>query len=271
MRPRVRCVIRSCALLLAAATLSAQPADDRSGPPDEDRFVNVQLPNIELATARGERTDLVRAAGGRPLLVALVFTRCTGVCSPFLASWRAADRWLAVPATVQRLVLSFDPRDSIADMAELARHLGVDHDDTWTFAVAAPDDVRRLAAAAGFWYDWDAGRQQFDHPALLAAVRDGRVIRLLVGGAVTSGRLDELMREARGEFVPSYPLPGRTRFRCVQYDPRTGRAALDWGFSLLLLPVGTVATATAILFTTGARVRKAAERVAVGIGLQPEI
>ena len=254
MRARAGRVIG--AALLAGTIGSAAGPDDRSVPPDEDRFVNVPLPNIVLTTSSGARVEMTDVASGRPLLLALVFTRCAGVCSPFLGSWRSADGWLPARGSVQRLVLSFDPRDSTADMAELARHLGVDRDAGWTFAIAGADDVRRLAAAVGFWYDWDESRQQFDHPAMLAAVRDGRLVRLLVGGTITSGRLDELVREASGEFVRSYPLPGRVRFRCVQYDARTGRASLDWGFLLLLVPVGSVGIGTPILFAAGARARR---------------
>jgi hypothetical protein len=32
----------------------------------------------------------------------------------------------------------------------------------------------------------------FDHPAMLAGIRDGRVVRLLVGRSITSARLGEL-------------------------------------------------------------------------------
>ena len=258
MRARTGRVIRASAalLVLRAGILQADVPGGRSVPPDEDRFVNASLPNIALTTTAGAHVDLAGVASGRPLLFTFVFTRCAGVCSPFLTSWRAADRSLSASVAVHRLVLSFDPRDSVADMAVLAHHLDVQDDRTWTFAVAAPDDIRRLAAAVGFWYDWDPARQQFDHPAMLAAARGGRLVRLLVGGTVRSGRLDELVREVSGEFVQSYPLPGRVRFRCVQYDPRTGRVSLDWGFSLLLIPMGSVGLTTAILFMAGARVRR---------------
>ena len=247
------------ALLLALSTATAAAQSDlRSAPPDEDRLIGVAVPDITLTTATGERVALSAVGGGQPLLVTFVFTRCAGVCSPFLRSWRAADRSVSRPSAFHRLVLSFDPRDSAADMAMLAHHLELARDATWTFALAAPADVRRLAAAAGFWYDWDEERQQYDHPAMLAGIRDGRVLRLLVGGVVTSGRLDELVREISGEFVPSYPLPGRVRFRCVQYVAATGRVALDWGFALLLVPVGVTGLTTAVMFVIGARVRRVA-------------
>ena len=94
-------------------------------------------------------------------------------------------------------------------MAMLAHHLDVESDEDWTFAIAAPGDVRRLADATGFWYEWDRNLNQFDHPAMLVGIRSGRLVRLLVGGSVTSARLDELVREVSGVFVPSYPLPSR--------------------------------------------------------------
>lgn len=257
MRARAGCVIAAAILLASAAALAANVgAGDRSIPPDEDRFLNAELPNVQVATTAGASLSLAAIAAGRPLLLAFVFTRCTGVCSPFLASWRLADQGLPAGRAVQRVVLSFDPHDSVDDMAAFARHFGVGNDAGWTFGIMAPDDVRRVTSAAGFWYDWDESRQQFDHPAMLAAVRNGRVVRLLVGGSVSSARLDELTREATGQFVASYPLPGRVRFRCVQYDPRTGRLALDWGFALLLVPVATVSLVTTGLFAAGSHVRR---------------
>ena len=192
---------------------AAAAQTDTREPPDETRLLGTPLPNIWLTTADGDRIELPALSRSKPLVLGFVFTRCAGVCSPFLRAWRAADRSIAQGPTVHRLVLSFDSRDSLADMRGLAAHVGASNDPDWTFAIAAPDEVMKLAEATGFWYDWDEGRQQFDHPAMLAGIRDGRLVRLLVGGSVTPVRLGELVREVSGEFVASYPLPGRVRFR----------------------------------------------------------
>jgi hypothetical protein len=45
-----------------------------------------------------------------------------------------------------------------------------------------------------------------------------------------------MLREMDGEFLGSYPLPDRVRFRSCQ-DDANGRLSFDWGFALLLLPV----------------------------------
>jgi len=245
------------ALLVAACaitSLRAQSADPRDAPPTEERLLNTTVPDIPLTTVSGARATLSQIAHGRPLLLAFVFTRCGGVCSPFLTSWRSADRAIA-HGRYLRLALSFDPRDTSTDMFTLARHHALDDNDDWTFAVGDPSDVRRLADATGFWWAWDETRQQFDHPAMLAGIRDGRLVRLLVGGSITSARLDELVREVSGEFVRSYPLPGRVSFRCVRYDPATGRTTLDWGFALLLIPIAATGIGTLVMFAAGARVR----------------
>ena len=71
-------------------------------------------------------------------------------------------------------------------------------------------------------------RQQFDHPAMLAGIRDGRLVRLLVGGVVSSGRLDELVREVSGEFVRqlSAARPRAVPLRAVRRGDRTRDARL---------------------------------------------
>jgi len=245
--------MRACvcfALVLTLAGSAAAQIDPRAEPPDETRLLGTPLPDVGLTTAAGDRIPLSTLSRTKPLVLGFVFTRCAGVCSPFLRSWRAADGGLS---SFHRLVLSFDPRDTPANMSALAAHVGASNDPDWTFAIAAPEDVRKLAEATGFWYEWDETRQQFDHPAMLAGIRDGRLVRLLIGGSITPVRLTELVREVSGVFVASYPLPGRVRFRCVQFDAATGRVTLDWGFALLLIPVAATTVTTLVMFGVGRR------------------
>ncbi len=147
------------------------------------------------------------------------------------------------------VVLSFDPRDDFRTMARVAEHHGLAAEPGWTFGVAAPEDVVRLPRAIGFWNEWDEERLQFDHPAMLAAVDRGHVVRLLVGATVPKKRLREILWELRHELVPTYPLPAEDIvFRCFSYDPATGGVALDWGMLLLLAPSGVMLFGTLWIF-----------------------
>ena len=83
---------------------------------------------------------------GRPTLFTFVFTRCPGVCSPFLASWRTADESLAA-----QLAALLSERDLLRSARD-------------------PDMRTRLELLRGEVRSAD--------PGALARVRDGDVIRL---------------------------------------------------------------------------------------------
>ena len=216
-------------------------------PPDESRYVSREVPDIVVRTAAGE-TPLSALWSEGPLVLTMVFTRCAGICSPYLRALLRADEALNLPDDVRRVVLSFDPRDTPDHMRRTGEHLGVAGRPGWVLGVAAPRDVDRLARALGFWFEWDEALQQFDHPALLVGIHQGRVARLLVGGSVTAVRLGEVVREARGQFIPSYPLPGDVLFRCFDYDPVTGTPTFAWGALVLLVPPLGTGIATLALF-----------------------
>jgi cytochrome oxidase Cu insertion factor (SCO1/SenC/PrrC family) len=246
---------QAAALVLLVAAAVPAVAADRTVPskpviqtaPDEDRYVNGEVPDIVIRTREGQmRLSSLWQRG--PVLLTMVFVRCAGVCTPYLRALRSADEAIDAPSDLQRVVLSFDPRDSVDDMARTAAHLGVGRGDGWYVGIADPADIERVSRALGFWFTWDEARQQFDRPAMLAGIRGGRVARLLIGGSITPARLAEVVREARGQFVASYPLPGPARFRCFDYDPATGSASLSWGTLLLIVPAFVAAAVTVGLF-----------------------
>ena len=119
-------------------------------------------------------------------------------------------------------------------MRRAAAHLGVADRNDRIFAVARPADIRALSDAVGFWFAWDEARGQYDQPALAAAIRRGRLVRLLAGGSVTRARLPEVLREM------------------------DGRLAIDLGFALLLIPGLFTVGATAAIVGTAARRRSGA-------------
>jgi cytochrome oxidase Cu insertion factor (SCO1/SenC/PrrC family) len=248
-------MLLSVALSIAHGALASVPA--LIDPPDEARYINAPVPDVMIRTAEGNaRLSSLWRDG--PVLLTLVFSRCSGVCSPYLRELRRADEALGQPSDVRRVVLSFDRRDTVEDMRESAEHLGVRDRPGWLVGVADPDEIAALAHALGFWSAWDQSRQQFDHPAMLAGLRKGRVARLLVGETVTPARLGEVIREARGEFVASYPLPGQARFRCFEYNGATGRVTLAWSALLMVLPAFGAITVTLVLFGRAQRGSKSA-------------
>lgn len=232
----------ACVALLALSFATAAHAQQSFGirsnqPPNEDLYVYKQLPDIAIQPAGAAATRLSTIWQDKPVLLTMIFTRCAGVCSPFLRSLKsAASDAHGLGQDYRIVVLSFDPHDTAADMDVMANDLDVKSDPNWIFAVASASDIRRLAAASGFWFQWDQSVQQYDHPSVVVAVDRGRVVRMLAGASVPDASLREVVQELRGKFVASYALSGKVAFRCFEYDPNSGRYSLDWGLLLMLLP-----------------------------------
>jgi len=253
LRRRIRRLAAAALLLLASA-----PGFAAGSPPPrpvEDFYLYRPVSAIHFTDTRGEVHQLSDAWKQRPLLVALVFARCAEICPPFLRSFAEAVRTVGgAGREYDVVVLSFDPRDTASDMAAVAARHGLAGVPGWTFGVTSAAEAGSLARSVGFWIRWDAERELYDHPAMLAAVDRGRVVRLLVGATVPPRRLREVVWELRRDLVSTYPLPSeKVLFRCFGYDPRTGSLTLEWGLLLLLAPGMFTVVCAAWIFRGGRR------------------
>ncbi len=222
----------------APPTLSAAvPSGDVGLSRAESRLADRVVPDIQLQLADGRTLRVSELAADQPLLVTFFYRRCTGVCTPLLEWVRdSAAEVGGLGADYRVLALSFDDADTVADLQAQAQAIGVAGSPHWSFAVAEREAVARVAGALDFWYRRDPQSGQYDHPALVLGLADGRVVRALLGGPGDERRMRELLWELRGVFIPSYRVPGQTALSCTSFDPRTGQTRLDWGLALLALP-----------------------------------
>ncbi len=239
-------------IVLGVTALSAvgQPASPPTLP-EEGRLVYRAVPDILVRVSPDRGVRLSQLWSEKPLLITLVFSRCAGVCSPFLRSLvEATARIGGVGADYRVVVLSFDPDDTLEDMQCMAKTVGVAGRPGWLFGTASAQDIRRLADSMGFWFRRVEGISQYDHPAMLAGVRNGRVLRILVGANVSPRDLRLVVREIEGDIVLSYALPDpKIPFRCLDYDPSTGRSRLDWGMLVLMAPSILTLLVVLVMFT----------------------
>ncbi len=208
-------------------------------PPDEAMLYGRVIPDIGLIRSDGSRGRLSDEWNQRPVFLTLVFSRCAGICSPYLGLLRKTVEQVGASGDrYQMVVISFDLRDDVAALRALAEHHGLQDHHGWTFAVPASEqELNELCQALDFDFRWDEERQQYNHPAITVAARQGKLLRLSVGEEISPGRFKEMLAEARGEFVPIYPAPGErpALFRCFDYDPARGFTP-NWGMLLLIAP-----------------------------------
>lgn len=240
------------ASLVAAGAVSGETSPQAPVPPvnrpDEAVSVYRTVPDIPLRLSDGSETTLAALWQERPLLLTLVFTRCAGVCSPFVQTMRSlADAEGGGGKDYDLLALSFDPRDDPGTMAAMAENVGAADKPGWRFAVTQPDAVEELTRFLDFQTKWNASTAQFDHPATLVAIDDGRVVRVLTGGALSPARFREVTAELAGDFVAIYPENAGVRFRCFEFSPE-GKLRPSWGMLLLVYPAVAAVLLVALVF-----------------------
>lgn len=207
------------------------------------------VPDILLHLSDGRPMRLSALAGDQPLVVTFFYRRCAGLCLPLLQWLRDATTDAGGLNTDYRvLALSIDETDTVADLHAQAAALGLLQAEGWSFAVADPQAISDITAALDFRYRFDPERRQFNHPALVAALDRGRVLRILQDTSTGVAPYRDLLRELRGTFVPFYRLAGGIPLRCFTFDPRTGEIRFDRGSLLLVLPALAAAAATLVVF-----------------------
>ena len=213
-----------------------------------------QLPDVSVQLSDGSTVMLSSLWQKRPILLAFFYRKCSGICDTFLRNLhRSVMNEGSLGSAYQVLVISISPEDDAAAMNSVARLFDVEHNDNWHFAVTSAENREKLFNATGFWTK-DIGRsndnaQQFDHPALVAAIKDGQIIQKTLGVNVSKDQILTIMAELNGNFQPFYAIPGQDIFlSCFQIDPNTGAVSLNWGLWLLLAPALVAMALTLLVF-----------------------
>ncbi|MCC6601286.1 MAG: SCO family protein [Crocinitomicaceae bacterium] len=164
----------------------------------------------------------------------LIFTRCTGVCTPSLI--RLKENLLhAKNKSLNVLVVSFDPVDSLKDLERMAQNMGLDSNQQWMFGVT--DSIKELEQSISFSPVWDSTQNQFDHDALLVGINEEGYITKKLIGIRDSHDMDLLIASMNNIFSPTYRIPDKnTLFSCFNYDPSTGKNTPGLGLLFIALP-----------------------------------
>ncbi len=187
----------------------------------------------------------------RPLLLAFVYTRCTGICNPFLLQLKETLELTHSENNFQVLVVSFDSYDDTSTMHQAAIRFGLNNNPQWTFGVT--DRIDSLNKSVQFAPAWDSIRSQFDHEALIVGINNQGYITKKLLGIRDIHDIKLMISSINNEFIPSYRLPGKNNLlSCFNYDPKTGKNTMAIGFFIIALPatITLIIILTIVLFTS---------------------
>jgi len=195
--------------------------------------IGAQVPfDAGLRDEQGAPARLADVAGGRPVILALVYYRCPNLCGVVLADLLSAlhETGLKAAQDYSLVALSIDPSETAADAAaskgqHLAAFPTVGADQGWHFLTGDAAAVGAVENAVGFHAHYDAVAKQFWHPAgIVVLTPQGRVSDYLLGVGYRASELRQAISGARLQRLaePASPI----LLLCFHIDPTTGRLTL---------------------------------------------
>jgi len=166
----------------------------------------------------------------KPVLLLPVYYYCAGSCSRNLANLAVAlGRMKSSPGRDFRVVaVSINDRESSEDARRAQKtflKLAGSHipEGEWRFLTGDREAIAALAAAIGFRFERSADGTYIHPSALVAAARDGQIIRYVYGDFIP-GDLDMAVLDA-GRNTPSLSVK-RLLDICFNRDPNAGQGVV---------------------------------------------
>jgi len=126
------------------------PQQSAASAPSTDSIFNI----TDNWTAANGNTFQLGALGGKPTVIAMVYTSCQYVCPLTVQNIKRIERSLgaAKAANVNFALFSLDPeRDTPAKLSEFAKLHGITN-QSWTLAQGNASSIRKLAVTLGVKY-----------------------------------------------------------------------------------------------------------------------
>jgi protein SCO1/2 len=169
---------------------------------------------------------------------------CRALCGPILSLAGAAleQSGLVAGRDYRLIVMGLDPKDTDADARAMRAHLGDDValQHATTFVTADAATIKRVTAALGYRYRYDAGNDQFAHPAAVYVLgAGGAVVRTLAGLGLTGESMRLALVDAGKGKVGTFR--DQVRLLCYGFDPAHGT------YNLAVSRLLVVASATTLL------------------------
>lgn len=139
----------------------------------EEQHLFTKIENINIETKSGNY-PLSKFYSQRPIILTLIFTRCTGICSPSILLLSENLMKSELKKDFKLVVLSFDPMDSLKNMNYFSDKLNLSENEQWIFGITK--DIPTLLKNVGFSPTWDSTQQQFDHDAFLVGINQNGLI-----------------------------------------------------------------------------------------------
>jgi len=202
--------------------------------PEERSSLGKRVPDVRLIDADGRSLSLMDITEGKPLVLSLIYTRCTTACLLITDGLiDVVDKVGGLGEKYNVLTLSFDPADTTERLKGYRDRYGLVRKG-WFVAGGDRGEVERLLKAIDFQYILDKATGEFIHPNLLVILTpDGRVSRYIYGVSYRERDLRLSLINAK-KGISSLSVTEGILLRCYRFNPLTGNYETDWAFIMHL-------------------------------------
>ncbi len=216
-----------CLLLLLFA-----PALTYELTPKADFVLGKRVPDITLEDHRGNILRLSHISDGQPLLVSLIYTRCSSSCPVIVERLKEALTRID-NRNYRVLLIDFDERDTRAELLKFVEQRAIK--EPWIVALAKGEELKAFLRSVDFRYVYDEKTDMFYHPNVLIVLSpELRISGYILGLSFPKDKLEKLISIAERNEVNLNPIKSII-LSCFRYDPISGKYSLDWSFVAMLI------------------------------------
>jgi len=215
-----------------------------------EQKLNEHVPlNLTFRDESGREVRLKQYFGKKPILLTLVYYECPSICGLVLQGLLKSLRVIKyTPGEQFEIVtVSIDPKETpelaAAKKQNFLKEYGrLDAAPGWHFLTGEETQIRQLADAVGFRYQYDPKSGQYAHAAgIMLLTPEGKIARYFYGVEYSPRDLRLGIMDASKGKIGS-PVEKVILF-CYQYDPTTGKYSLA---ILRVIQLGAVVTLLAL-------------------------
>ena len=225
-------------LCLAAGTLGAQPTKPMGtrvfNEVGIEQKLGEQVPlDLQFIDEQGRAVRLGDLFGEKPVILSLVYYKCTMLCPQVLEGMTGTFRTIGnmdIGREFDVVSVSFNHRETPEDARKRKQPYIDEYNragaaENWHFLTADSASVAKLADAVGFTYLYDEKTGQYAHASgLMVLTPDGKISRYLYGIEYQADDLRFSVIDASNGKIGG--TVDKLLLLCYHYDPATGTYGL---------------------------------------------
>jgi protein SCO1 len=198
-----------------------------------DQNLNAQVPlELNFKDETGQQVRLGQYFRGKPVVLALVYYECPGLCDLVLNGLSHAMQQISLNLgrDFDVVTVSFNPKETWQLAASkkanyVEKYARPEAAGAWHFLTGQPDAIKTLADTVGFHYKYDPVSKQFAHASgIMVLTPEGKIARYFYGIEYKPRDFRLGLVEASQNKIGS--ATDELLLMCYHYDPTTGKYGL---------------------------------------------